>query len=56
MSQQAGAQGVTPHTAYILSLIGSILMVISSIIVLVGAGILMSLPHFMHFIGLVITQ
>ncbi len=51
MDQQAGgAQGVTPRTAYILSLIGSILMVISSIVVLIAAGgILMSIPHFYAF-------
>ena len=46
MGQQSGTQGATPHTAYILSLIGSILMIISSIFVLIGAGILMAFPHF----------
>ena len=49
MSQQPGTQGATPHTAYILSLIGSILMLISSIFVLIGAGILMTFPHFYAF-------
>ncbi|WP_054842837.1 hypothetical protein [Vulcanisaeta distributa] len=45
-----GQQSVTPRTAYILSLIGSILMVISSIAVLIFAGMLMAMPpHFYAF-------
>lgn len=49
MSQQAGTQGITPHTAYILSLIGSIFMLISSIFVLIGAGVLMAFPRLYVF-------
>ncbi|WP_054857688.1 hypothetical protein [Vulcanisaeta sp. JCM 16159] len=47
MGQQPGTQGATPRTAYVLSLIGSIFMVISSVIELlfaVFARIL--LPHY----------
>ncbi|GGI79099.1 hypothetical protein [Vulcanisaeta souniana] len=53
MSQQPGAQDATPHTAYILSLIGSILMIISSIVALVLAGFASALPRYyaLHRLG-----
>ncbi len=49
MSQQTGSSQATPHTAYILSLIGSIFMLISAIIVLVGAGIMSMMPYRLTF-------
>ncbi len=49
MSQQPGTQVATPHMAYILSLIGSILMIISSIIVLAFAGFAIAIPRYYAF-------
>jgi hypothetical protein len=46
MSQQPGA---TPRTAYILSLIGSIFMLLSSLIVLGVAAMISAYPHYFAF-------
>ena len=50
MGQQSGTQSMTPHTAYMLSLIGSILMMIYSIVILVFAAFIGTLlPHYYAF-------
>jgi len=37
-----------PHTAYILSLIGSVLMLLNAIMVLIAAAIISAVPHLLH--------